>query len=278
MTTSAPTQPAPPEIPQTGLKVTQLRVIASEWTKFHTLRSTIWTLLIAVSLTIGVGALFSAAIPGQYDTKAAADQAGFDATDTSLYGILFTQLVMGILGVLFVAAEYSTGMIRSTLTVVPKRLPVLWAKLAVFAGVTFLVTLVAGLGAFFVGQALMSSDNLDVGLSEPGALGKILGAALYVTLAGMIGIALGSLLRNTAAGISTYIGVFIVLPLIAQAVPASISTHILQYLPSNAGGVMFGGADGVANALSPFAGFVVLAACAGIFVGGAAWRLKTIDA
>lgn len=101
---------------------------------------------------------------------------------------------------------------------------------------------------------------------------------MYVTLAGTIGVAVGSLLRNTAAGISTYVGVFIVLPLIAQALPKSITDHFLQYLPSNAGGAMFGGADGVANGLSPFAGVLVLAAFAAVLVGLAGWRFKTVDA
>jgi hypothetical protein len=276
---SAPvtTNPAHPTISRTDLQVTQLRVIGSEWTKFHTLRSTRWTLLIAVVLTIGIGALFSLAIPAQYDTMGAAEQAGFDATATSLYGTLFSQLAIGILGVLLIGAEYSTGMIRSTLAVIPQRLPMLWAKLTVFAAVSFVVTLIANLVAFLLGQALMSSQGLEVSMSTDSA-GKILGAAVYVTLAGVIGIALGSLLRNTAAGISTFVGIFFVLPLIAQALPASISSHFVQYLPSNAGGVMFGLTDDVANALSPFTGFAVLAAFAAILVGAAGWRLKTVDA
>jgi hypothetical protein len=143
--------------------------------------------------------------------------------------------------------------------------------------VSFILTLITGLVAFVLGQALMSSQGLDVSLSTD-SFGKILGAAGYVTLAGIIGIALGSLLRNTAAGISTFVGIFFVLPLIAQALPSSISSHFLQYLPSNAGGVMFGLTDDVANALSPFAGFAVLAAYAAVLVGLAGWRLKTVDA
>ena len=262
---SAPviTHRAHPTISRADLQVTQLRVIGSEWTKFHTLRSTKWTLLIAVVLTIGIGALFSLAIPGQFDSMCAAEQAGFDATATSLYGTLFSQLAIGILGVLLIGAEYSTGMIRSTLAVIPQRLPMLWAKLIVFAAVSFIVMVIANLIAFGLGQSLMSSHDLDVSLSA-GSLGKIIGAAGYVTLAGIIGIALGSLLRNTAAGISTFVGIFFVLPLIAQALPSSISSHFLQYLPSNAGGVMFGLTDDVANALSPLAGFAVLAAFAAL--------------
>ncbi len=275
-TTTDTTDVAHRKSAQTGLRVTQLRVIASEWTKFFTLRSTLWTLLISVLLTVGVGALFSLIIPGQYGTVGEAD-VGFDATATSLDGVLFAQLAIGILGVLLVAAEYSTGMIRSTLTVIPRRLPMLWAKLTVLAGVTFVITLASGLVAFFLGQSLMGSD-LGVGLSTPGTVGKILGAALYVTLAGMIGMALGSLLRSTAAGISTYVGVFFVLPAISQALPASFSSHFVQYLPTNAGAAMFGSAGTITNALPPLGGFTVLLGYVVVLVGAAAWRLKTIDA
>lgn len=275
---STPTRPGPPTTRPPELKITQLRVMGSEWTKLRSLRSTRWTLLIAVVLTIGAGALLSAAVPGPYDGQSATEMALFDATNTSLYGVLFSQFAMGILGVLLVSAEYSTGMIRATLAVVPARLPVLWSKLAVFAGLTFVLTLISSLVAFLVGQAVLSSDNLGVSLSEPGAIGKILGATLYVTLAGLIGMALGSLLRNTAAGISTYVAVFLLVPLLAEVLPASIGDRLVQYLPSNAGAAMFGGADGVTNALSPLTGFLVLTAFTAVLVGGAAWQLKARDA
>jgi hypothetical protein len=277
MSTPATINPTHRTNPTTDLKVTQPRVIGSEWTKFHTLRSTRWTLLIAVLLTIGLGALFSLVIPDQFDSMTTTEQAAFDATSTSLTGIVFSQLAFGVLGVLLITAEYSTGMIRSTLAVVPGRLPVLWAKLTVLAGVTFVLTLIAGLIAFVLGQTLMSSHGVDVALST-GSFGKILGATAYVTLAGMIGLAIGALLRNTAAGISTYVGVFFVLPIIAQALPTSISSHFVQYLPSNAGGVMFGLTDDVTNALTPLTGLAVLSAYTAILIGLAGWRLKTVDA
>lgn len=279
MTTAfSSTNSAHPGTPQSGLKMTQRRVIASEWTKFQSLRSTRWTLVIAVVLTVGVGAMMAAVAPSQYDQMDAGRQASFDSTTTSLTGVLFSQLAMGVLGVMVIAVEYSTGMIRSTLTVIPRRLPMLWAKLAVFAGVTFFVTLIASLVAFFLGQALMGSHNLDVSLSAPGASGKILGAAVYVTLSGIIGIAVGSLLRHTAAGISTYVGVVLILPLMAGFLPASFSDHVVQYLPSNAGSVMFSGPGDIAHPLSPSSGFTVLLAYAIVLIGAAAWRLKTRDA
>ena len=204
--TTAIAQP-PTTVPAAGepaLRVTQLRVLASEWTKFRSLRSTMWTLVAAVVLTIGIGALFSAVTANQYHTFSPADKASFNPITTSLNGTLFSQLAIGVLGVLLISGEYSTGMIRSSLTAVPRRLPVLWAKLGVFAGVAFVVSLVASFVSFFLGQALLSSHHLNASISSPGALRSVIGAALFVTVAGMIGMALGGLMRNTAAGISTW--------------------------------------------------------------------------
>ena len=275
MTYAAPTAPA---AGQQALRVTQPRVLLSEWTKFRSLRSTVWTLLTAVVLTIGIGALFSAVSASQYHGFSPADKASFSPISTSLNGMLFAQLAIGVLGVLLISGEYSTGMIRSSLTAVPRRLPVLWAKLAVFAGAVFAVMLATSFASFFLGQALLSSHHLNVAISAPGALRSVIGAALYATVAGMIGMALGGLLRNTAAGISTFVAVFFVIPPLTGLLPASISDHIVQYLPSNAGEVLWGGTHGVANPLSPWTGFAVLCGYAVILIAGAAWRLRRADA
>ena len=273
------TTTAPVDRHQT-LRVTQPRVLLSEWTKFRSLRSTVWTLLTAVVLSIGIGALFSAVSASQYHTFSAADKASFNPVSTSLNGMLFAQLAIGVLGVLLISGEYSTGMIRSSLTAVPRRLPVLWAKLGVFAGVVFSVILVSSFVSFFLGQALLNSHHLGVSISAPGALRDVIGAALYATVAGMIGMALGGLLRNTAAGISTFVAVFFVIPPLTDLLPASWSSHFVQYLPSNAGEVLFGGGGtgGLAHPLAPWTGFGVLCAYAAVMIGLAAWRLRRADA
>jgi ABC-2 type transport system permease protein len=272
---------APTTAPVAGhqrLRVTQPRVLLSEWTKFRSLRSTVWTLLTAVVLSIGIGALFSAVSASQYPTFSPADRASFSPISTSLSGMLFAQLAIGVLGVLLISGEYSTGMIRSSLTAVPRRLPVLWAKLGVFAGVVFSVTLVTSFVSFFLGQALLSSQHLDVAITAPGALRSVIGAALYATVAGMIGMALGGLLRNTAAGISTFVAVFFVIPPLTGLLPSSWSSHFVQYLPSNAGEVLFGGGMDLAHPLAPWTGFGLLCAYAVVLIGIAAWRLRRADA
>src|SRR5271165_5229712 len=236
------TIPAIPDRRAAGpaLKVTQGRVLRSEFTKFRSLRSTAYTLLTAVVLMVGLGAIFSAVTASQYHTFNAAARASFNPITTSLSGVMFAVVAFGVLGVLLMSSEYSTGMIRSSLTAVPRRLPVLWGKLAVFAGAIFSLSLAASLISFFLGQALLSSHHLSVAISAPGALRSVIGAALYITVAGMIGIALGALLRNTAAGIATFAGAFFVIPPLTSLLPASISSHLAPYLPSNAGGALWG--------------------------------------
>ena len=278
MATTLESAPATTTTRPTTLKVTQARVLRSEWTKFRSLRSTVWTLLVGVVLMIGIGALFSAVTANQFHRFSPAEIAQFDPISTSLTGITFAQLAIGVLGVLMITGEYSTGMIRSSLTAVPRRLPVLWAKLSVFAGIVLVVSLVTSFVSFFLGQALLNTHDLGVTISSPGALRSVIGAALYMTVAGLIGMTIGSLLRNTAAGISTFVGVFFVLPPLAGLLPSSISDHLVQYFPSNAGQALYGGTHNVTNVLSPWAGFTVLCAYAVVLIALAAWRLRRTDA
>jgi hypothetical protein len=255
------------------VRVTQTRVVLSEWTKFRSLRSTIYTLLLAVVFMIGIGAMITAITSNQPGGL----EPGESGVSISLSGIFFAQLAIGVLGVLLITGEYGTGMIRSSLTVVPRRLPMLWAKLGVFAGVAALTMLVSSFAAFFVGQAVLSGQQMNGSLSDPGALRAVVGAALYVTVAGMIALALGALLRNTAAAITTFVGVFFVLPTLTLLLPASVTEHFVQYLPSNLGGVLAGSAGGP-HSLAPWTGFGLLCGYAVILIGSAAWRLRRADA
>ena len=278
MTAMTHAAPAVPVAGQQTLRVTQPRVLLSEWTKFRSLRSTVFTLLIAVVLSIGIGALISAVSASQYHTLSPVARAGFNPVSLSLNGTLFSQLAIGVLGVLVLSGEYGTGMIRSSLTAVPRRLPVLWAKLGVFAGVVFAVTLVTSFVSFFLGQALLSSQHAGVAISAPGALRSVAGVALYLTVTGMTGMALGGLLRNTAAGISIFVAAFFVIPPLAGLLPASWSSHFAQYLPSNAGQALYGEGRGLAHPLAPWAGFGVLCSYAVVLIALAAWRLRRADA
>lgn len=264
--------PVSPRFP--GMKVTQARVIASEWTKFCSLRSTLITLTVSVILTIGLGTIICAAINAHWSQNTAADHASFNAVATSLNGIQISQLAVGVLGVLLISGEYATGMIRASLTAVPKRLPVLWAKLSVFTVVVGLVSIASTFVAFFLGQTMLSSHS--VGISAPHAVRMIVGAGVYLTLVGLIGMAFGGLMRNTAAGISSLVALFFVIPPVLFLLPASWSNNVGPYLPANAGEAFWGHPDGAH--LSPTTGLIVLLGWTALAIAAAAARLKTQDA
>ena len=263
--------------PDTTLRVTQRNVIRSEWIKFRSLRSTVWTLFIAIVLMIGIGALFSAVTASQWSTFSPSDKATFNPVTVSLSGALFAQLAFGVLGVLFVSSEYSTGMIRSSMTVVPRRLPVLWGKIAVFAGVVGALSLITSFVSFFLGQALLSSEHLNVSITSPDALRRVIGAALYMTVAGIIGMAIGALLRHTAGGISAFVAIFFVIPPLLDLLPKSWRDSFAQYLPARAGEAIWSVARDGGKSLSAWTGFGLLCVYAVVLVALAAVRLVRKD-
>jgi ABC-type transport system involved in multi-copper enzyme maturation permease subunit len=217
------------------LKVTQWRVVRSEWLKFRSLRSSYITLGATVVGMIAFGVLFSAVTANRWPVMSAAGRLRFDPTDTSVRGFALAQLIVGVLGVLIVTGEYSTGMIRATMSAAPTRLPVIWAKVAVFGVVTYVVGTATAFVSFFVGQALLSSQHIQTTLSAPGVLRAVLGVGLYLTVVGLLGVALGWIIRSTAGGIATLFGLLLVLPALGEALPDSWSQHIVPYLPSDAG-------------------------------------------
>ena len=253
------------------------RILRSEWTKFWSVRSPRWTLLVASVLTVGLGALFSGLRSSHYSSMSAHELATFNPTGTSLSGIALAELAIGVLGILVITGEYATGMIRSSLTVVPKRLPVLWSKVGIAAAVSFGVMLAASFGAFFLGQSLLSAHGLSTTLGAPGVFRSVVGAALSVSVLAVLGVGLGAVLRNTAAAISTFVAMLFVLPPLLDLLPGSVSTDITPYLPNNAAAALFGGDTGF-SLLAPWSGFAVLCGYAALAVGAATWRLRKTDA
>jgi ABC-type transport system involved in multi-copper enzyme maturation permease subunit len=255
--------------------VTQVRVVRAEWTKLRALRSTWWCGLSAVVLIVGLGAAIAGSGTPYHVSAGNSAATGVSA---ALLGVLFAQLVIGVVGVLAFSGEYGTGMIRATLAVVPSRLPVLWAKLIVLAGLVLPVTLLCAVVDFFAATAIESSRGGSViALTDPGVLRTVVGTSLYLTVVVIIGLALGALLRRTAAALSVFAAVFFVVPIVVGALPHKI-TGFAPYLPSNAGGVLWGNPLTTAHALSPWAGFAVLCGYAVALTALAAWRLRRRDA
>lgn len=255
--------------------VNERRVLTSEWLKLTTLRSS-W-----ITMALGIGALaFLGGVIGfftnqQWDRLRPARQAAFDAVGASLGGIRFAELAIGVLGVLFVTGEYGTGMIRSSLTAVPRRLPVLWAKALVFGMVTLVLSEIAAFIGFLIGQATLGTHS--VALSSDGALRAVVGTGLYLTVVAVIGVALGFIIRSTAGGIAALVGILLVLPGVVLILPQTWQDNIGPYLPSTAGAALYD-LHPEAGSLDPWTGFAVfcLYAVAGLIA--AAFVLHRRDA
>ena len=268
----APMAPVPATV---AGRVTQARVVRAEWTKLRALRSTRWCTLVAAVLIVGLGALIAGSGTAYHVSPG---NTAANGVSVALLGVLFAQLVIGVVGVLAFSGEYGTGMIRATLAVVPARLPVLWAKVIVLVGLVLPVTLLCAFVDFFAATAILSSRGGSViSLTDPGVLRTVAGSSLYLTVVVIIGLALGALLRKTAAGLSVFAAVFFVIPIVVTALPHNIS-GIAPYLPSNAGGALWGSPLGNAHALSPWTGFACLCGYAVVLIALAAWQLRRRDA
>ncbi len=260
-----------------GLRVTQGRVLHSEWIKLRSLRSTFFTMIVGIGFMTAIGLLSCLTTAMSWATTAPQEKAGFSAITASLSGFSLAQLAIGVLGVLVISGEYSTGMIRATLSAVPPRLPVLWAKAAVFGSVTLVLTLLASFIAFFGGQAFLSSQHIQAAISDPGAARAVVGAALYLTLVGLLGVALGALIRNTAGGIATLFGIVLVLPLLSYAVPETWQPNVLPYLPTSAGEAIMDVKTHVFH-LAPWTGLAVFALYTMTVLAASAVLMKRRDA
>ena len=258
-------------------RVTQGHVLRSEWTKLWSLRSTRWSLLFAVVAMAGLGVLIAAVSMGRWSHLSPHDQATFDSIDRSLGGYHLAQLAIGVLGVLVISGEYSTGMIRSSLMAVPRRLPVLWAKIAVFAAVTFVLMLASALVAFFAAQAILAEHHVNVTLSHPHALRTLVGTVLFMTVTGILCVALGTIIRSTAGAIATFAGLLFVLPGIVDILPSEIGESINPYLPSSAGGAIAKAVPD-AHTLSPWGGFALYCAYTIVLLAIAAYLFVRRDA
>jgi ABC-2 type transport system permease protein len=213
-------------------------VARSEWTKIRSLRSTYWTFLVTAGLTIGLGSLFSLGRTSGRSSGRDPLTANFNAAGFAFNAMFLSQLAIGVLGVLVITAEYSSGMIRTSFTAVPQRGSLLAVKATVFALVTFVFAALTAFATFFASQAILNRGTLSLGvsISSPDALRIVIGAALYLTVCSLLGVALGALLRSTAAAVTALAGLLFILPILMNFLPVSWHRDaIAQWLPSNAG-------------------------------------------
>lgn len=261
-------------------RITFAGVISSEWIKLRSLRSTGFSLLAMVVIIVGLGTLFSALRAHRFQEAIGPDGHIFkiDATQISLRGVFLAQLAVGVLGVLVITGEYSTGMIRSSIAAVPHRQPVLIAKAAVFAIVVFLISIVSTFAAFVLGQRALASTHEQATLNTPDAVRAIVGGAVYLTLIGLLAVGLGFLIRNTAGAIATLFGIVLVAPLLVNALPNPYSGDIAKYLPLYAGTQIMTTVNRDPSMLGPWAGLGVVALYAIAALIGGAIVLNRLDA
>jgi ABC-2 type transport system permease protein len=265
--------PAPAGVP--AGRYGPLGQLRSEWTKLRTVRSTIWSLVATVLAVVGIGALATAVTAARWRSGGFVDHVGFDPTARSLAGLFLGQIVIGVLGVLVMSAEYGTGTIRATLSAIPNRPLVLACKTAMFGLVAFVASEVLTFSAFFLGQALLRGSTPSATLGQPGVARAVAGAGLVLTVLGLLALGIAAIVRHTAGALATYVGLLLVLPLILQAFPTSVQHGLIRYMPLVIGENMaatrpdlrdFGGAV----LFSPWVGFGVLCgyALAALVAGG----------
>jgi ABC-2 type transport system permease protein len=272
MTTATLTRAARPADGRYGFRT----VARMEWLKLRSIRSTWWTLLVFAAGMIGLSVLVMA--HQHWTAMSAADRASFDPTNDSFAGLVIGQLAIGVLGVLAVTSEFSSGMIRATFAAAPRRRLVLAAKAAVVVAVALAAGEILAFVAFGVGQVALRAPAPHATLSQPGVLRAVLMAGVYPALIGLIGLGLGVLIRHTAGAISTVVGVLFVLPLILVPLGTSIQNSAGQFMPMLIAENSLTAVKPVAHSLSPGVGLAVLCVYAAAALAGGGWMLARRDA
>lgn len=213
-------------------------LLHSEWIKLTTLRSTVWCYLIMAAVTLGLGFLLSFSLAP--DPSAATSAEGTQSTwvQIAVLGINFSQLVSVVLGALMITGEYGTGMIRSTMTAAPQRVPALLAKAIVFGVVTFVVVFASIVTTALVTAPVLAGQGLGPDLADGQAWLSMVGGAGYVTLIGVMALSIGAIIRNGAGGIAAGLGLVLVVPTVLQVI-AGITQAVwplnaAAFLPSSA--------------------------------------------
>jgi ABC-2 type transport system permease protein len=245
-------------------------VARMEWIKLRSLRSTWWTLALSAGAGVGIAVAVGLNTPVTSRHE--------DLTSNVLGGVSAGLLLTGVLGVLMMTSEYSSGMIRATLTAAPNRPLMLAAKAAMFGGVALVLGEATSFIAFFTGGAALRHDITAPTLSQPGALRAVLLTGASFCLIGLLGMGLGAIIRHTAAAVAVMVGGVYVA---AQAV-AAFAHPVLPYLPIPIVAGSLSASRPVTGAvptpLSPWAGLGLLCLYAAALLAAGGWLLCRRDA
>jgi ABC-2 type transport system permease protein len=250
--------------------------LRAEWTKLRTLGSTGWLLIGTVVLTIGVSAAVGAATH-------VASGSGQDPTKLSLTGIYLGQSIIAVLAVLAISEEYGTGMIRVTLTAMPRRVVLLGAKAVNVAGLTLVDSVLAVVGCLVAGRLLLPGAGLDpahsyalVSISHGATLRAAVGSVIYLVLIALLALGVATAIRDTAVSIGAVLSLLYLPPILAQAVSDPLRRHLEQIAPMTAGLAIQATTNLRSLPIAPWAGLGVLAvwAAASLLIGGLLLRLR----
>jgi ABC-2 type transport system permease protein len=273
-TTTVSDLPAPSPITGFG------RLLLSEWTKIRSVRSTVWSLILLVIVTLGFTGLFTWLTILQWDKSDPSQRAQIMADPVTTIlgsGLEFGQLTICVLGVLVMSSEYSTGVIRASLLAVPRRIPMLAAKSVVFAVLVLIVGEIVTFPSFFLGAAILH-NHAPVSLGDPGVARAVFGAGLYLAVLGLFALAIGGIIRHTAGAITGVIAFVLVLAPLTQLIPGKIGKYVHAYLPTEAGQLIGQAHEQANQVLSPWQGFGVFCLWTAVLLLIAGYLLKTRDA
>jgi hypothetical protein len=256
-------------------------LVLAEWTKIRSVRSTIWSLIVFIIVSLGFTALFAVLTASTWHEAHNASRNATIIADPVNYflgtGISLGQLAVCVLGVLVMTTEYSTGVIRTSLLATPRRVPMLAAKTVAFAVLILVFAEIVTFGSFFVGSTILQS-HVHTSLSDPGLLRAVIGTGLALSVLGVFSIAIGALIRHTPGAIATVIGVVLILPILTGLLPGSAGKHINAYLPEQAGGLMTQAHRHAGDLLSAWQGFGVFCLWTALLLAAAASLLSRRDA
>lgn len=280
MTTSSTlTPPASPPVARRadagGARLTFGRILDAEWTKIRTVRSTVWTLASLFVLSVGLTALICFAVAGELaDGGGGGEPVGAFVT----WGLMFGQIAALVLGILVATAEYSSGMIRTTLAAAPRRWPVLAAKTTVLTALLLVLGTITSTAAIVAGNFFLDREGIGFALSDPDVLRTMVGGGLYLAVLGVFGLALGLLMRHTAGAVTVGISLIFIVGNLVGLIPGATGEWLTKLMPGNAGTTLATVESFNPDLLGPWTGFGVFAAEATVLLLVAGWLFQKRDA
>ncbi|WP_367043513.1 ABC transporter permease [Streptomyces sp. Je 1-332] len=254
--------------PSSAYRLSTKGVLRSEWHKLWTLRSTWIILLTAAALVLAVGITMGVTYDG--------DDAEIDTVVFTLFGTQLSQICLAVLGILVTAGEYSTGMIRASLTAVPKRLPVLWSKAGIFAAAAFTMCFATNVVTFLTAQIWLSGSDKELSLTDSGVLGALASSAAAITLLSLIALGLGALFRSVPGAIGAFVGAVLILPEVLTMLPFAAMDTVIRHFPAQAA-TSLGSLTRVENTIAPATALFTLTLWAAVIIAVASVLLKRRD-